>query len=183
MVFANEGFSPESTSVEKKNKTKQTDTFLVFLPLEPSRVSKRTQETVIYTRQIALPVMLQYVCMKSLYRYFSFNTPTLCPEEEIKERERDDVVESVKNKTKTSPTMKELMLWVKHPFRRRKKKRCEQHEGHKVGAVRLPQRPKNKEIKDRGWRGVSCSQGGAVDLRSDNWCETEPVNRGVPSPR
>lgn len=40
----------------EKKKQRQ---FMVFLPLKSFRVSKLNQETVIYTREIALPLMLQ----------------------------------------------------------------------------------------------------------------------------
>lgn len=69
-MFSNQGFSPESTFVGKYKKKKEE--FMVFLTLKSLRVSKLKQETVIYTRQIALPVMLQSTFEWSLYQYFSF---------------------------------------------------------------------------------------------------------------
>lgn len=66
----------------------------------------------------------KYIFMKSLYQYFSFNTPTICAEWGGK----DHVVDSVKKQTAAmSQTTKKLIFWVKHPFGSRKKKRCEQY--------------------------------------------------------
>lgn len=45
---------------------------MVFLPLKSFRVSKLKQETVIYTRQIALPVMLQSTLNEESVPVFSF---------------------------------------------------------------------------------------------------------------
>lgn len=110
-------------------------------------------------------------------------------------KERQHGVVCKKKETQTSAmsqTTKKLIFWVKHPFRSRKKKRCEQYEQHKVPAVRLRQRRGGAKTKQSNKARGICSQDplehGAIDTRSNNCGAVSnedrlPVSRGVASPR
>lgn len=170
-----------------REKTKQRQ-FVVFLPLKSSRVSKLKQETtVIYTCQIALPVMLQSTFLWRVCTSISvFNTPTICAEWGGK----TTWFYSVKKQTSAmSQTTKKLIFWVKHPLGSRKKD---------VWTILTAQSPRSQTATERRRRRKNRKHGEGNSAAPTSWSTAPsisgpiigvtfpnrlPVNWGVASPR